>query len=246
MTLTREVAQYTGGEAIFTTLLMENASAVIDALYFSTAAAPPGGLPGLLHGLTPLTSLGDPLKDLTQLAETVGGSAGSGEVVFIGSPGTASSLNLRNDIRDDVVIFGSVAVPSGRLICVDPAAIIHAINPVPDITADSQTTLHMDSMPANISSVGTPPTVAAPTASMLQTASTSLRLVARSRLRPSGARTALRLSTRSPGADRCFRRSFPWSSPLADHSAVSATTPSAGGWAFVGPGAAGTFASGLD
>jgi hypothetical protein len=150
----------------------------VDSLYLSTTAATADGLAGLLNGIVPLASAGDPLADLTQLAEAVGGTDGSGETVFVASVGTAAALNLRNDIRSGTVILGSVAVPAGRLIAVDPLGIIHGINPMADIQADESTTIHMSDTPANIGTAGSPPVVAAPVQSMFQTAQIAMRMLA--------------------------------------------------------------------
>jgi hypothetical protein len=169
----RELAQTSAAETVFTTMLRAAAGATIDTLYLSTTAGSADNAEGLLHGLSGLTSTGSALGDLGLLAKTCQGTDGSGTTVFVTTPALAAELSLRNDIRPGTIILGSVAVPAGRIIGIDPAGIAHTVNPVPVIDASEEAVLHMSDTPVDIGTAG--PTVAAPSQSMFQTSQIVLR-----------------------------------------------------------------------
>jgi len=173
VTFSRELAKYSGAEAVFTQMLRENAAAVIDSLYLGSAAASADGLAGLLNGVSALASAGSVLGDLEQLAAAVSGTDGSGEVIYIASPGVAATLAVSTTYKPTVL--GSIAVPASRLVAISLDGIIHGINPVPDITASIDATLHLSDVPLQIGAAG--PVLASPTQSMYQTATGALRLI---------------------------------------------------------------------
>jgi hypothetical protein len=172
----RELAAYGNGEAIITGMLRASTAATIDAVYLSANAATADGLAGLLNGVAATTSSGNALGDLDLLARACQGTDGSGEVVYVTTPALAASLATRNDVRPGTTILASVAVPAARLIGIDPAGIVHAVNPQPDISSSEEAVFQVDSAPVDdIGTPGSPPTVAAPTQSMFQTSQIALR-----------------------------------------------------------------------
>jgi hypothetical protein len=174
----RELAQYAGAEAIFTNMLRAAAAATIDALYLSTAAGSADACAGLLNGVTPTISSGTAAGDMALLAKACQALDGSGEMIFITTPALAASLALRMDIRPDTTILGSVAVPAGRFIGIDPAGIVHAFNPVPSIEASEEAVVHMETVPLQIATGAQGSGVlATPTQSMFQTSQIALRML---------------------------------------------------------------------
>ena len=96
--LSREMAEASGGEDIFATLLKEDIAASLDASVFSNAAASASRPAGILNGISALTATTGGgsaalAGDLAKLA-VVATNIGSGDVVFAPEPG------LRNSARD--------------------------------------------------------------------------------------------------------------------------------------------------
>lgn len=179
--LSEELAARSDGEAAITQILREDAAWTLDAAYFATTAGSSSAHAGLLNGVTPIeaSSIGGPAamtEDLVALASavTVGGS---GQVAFVVSTDRAAIMPI---ITPDlnVTILPSPAVAATRIIAVDPLSLVHATDPNPDIAASKDAVLHMeDTSPAQISTPGTPATVAAPVRSVFQTGSIALRVI---------------------------------------------------------------------
>jgi hypothetical protein len=104
-------------------------------------------------------------------------ASGSGSVVFVVSPSRAATLPIKApEIAEKVTVLPSVAVPDGRVIAVDPLAILHATDTVPEILVARGAVLHMSDTPLPI--VDASGTVAAPARSTYQTASVAIRALA--------------------------------------------------------------------
>ncbi|WP_441256061.1 hypothetical protein [Tardiphaga sp. 285_C5_N1_2] len=180
---TREMATRTDAEEVFTQLLREDTAATLDAVYFSTAAGSGSAHAGLLYGLSaiPASSAGGDAAmkaDLTALVAAVA-AGGSGQVVFIMSTVDATTFPINfPETANKVTIFGSTAVPDGRIIAVDPVSLLHGTDPAPSIDASNDTAVHMSDAATQLSVAGAPPTVAAPVVSMFQSGQIALRILA--------------------------------------------------------------------
>jgi hypothetical protein len=99
----------------------------------------------------------------------------AGEIVLVASPDAWVKLLLANPILPFPVL-PSGALAAKTVVAIAANALAAAVDPVPKITASSQTTLHMeDTAPLPISTIST--AVAAPTRSLFQTDSMAIRLI---------------------------------------------------------------------
>jgi hypothetical protein len=144
-----------------------------DTLLFSNTAAVAGTSPaGLLFGLTPLTSVGGTTAgpgavaaDLALLAETISHHGiGVDDLVFIAGANIATKIRtLAGPFFQDVVL-SSAAIPDGTIVAVIPAGLATGYSGEVQVETSVAATLHFESAtPLPIASVGSPPTIAAPT-----------------------------------------------------------------------------------
>jgi hypothetical protein len=91
----RELARLSSAQEIFNMMLREEAAAEFDRAFLSSAAGDLIVHRGLLAGLTPIVGSAIFLDDLAKLAESVGGTTGSGEVMFVMCPGRSAAAKLR-------------------------------------------------------------------------------------------------------------------------------------------------------
>jgi hypothetical protein len=184
VTMTKELARYSGAEAVFQSLLQEEAALSLDAAYFGTDdGSTAGHHAGLLAGVTPIAATtgggaSAMISDLTKLAAavTVGGS---GQVVFVTGPGRAATTAMRSMEVTVGTILPSLAVPETRVIALDPASIVHGFDGSPEILASEEPVMHMESVPLQIATGAQGSGVlATPTQSMFQTAMIAFRMLA--------------------------------------------------------------------
>ena len=168
----RELTKYADAEAIFGGIFREDAGFSLDAAYFSALSATSARHPGLLYGVTAASpSVIDPKENLAQLAGEVS-IRGSGEVIFVTSPDRAARFPILNP-ESKATVLASAYVPADRVIAVDPRALVHGYDPVPDFDVSLEGAVHMSDAPLPISSSG----VADPVRSLWQTDAMSLRTI---------------------------------------------------------------------
>lgn len=175
----RELLRRSDAEAIFGQMLRDDAAISLDAAYLSTSAASTGALAGLLYGVTPLTGAFTAATAREQMADDLAalGSAvavgGTGSVAFIVSPDRAIRMQiLAPELR--VPVLASLAVPTGRVIAIDPVSLCHGYGANPDQITSGSATIHMDSTALPINSGGV---TAAPVRSLWQTDSMATRML---------------------------------------------------------------------
>jgi hypothetical protein len=112
--------------------------------------------------------------DLIALAAAIT-SAGAQSVVFVTTPTLAATVMVRKPELASMV-WPAVGLPAGRVIAIDPAAFAFASGGV-DLEASKNALLHMDDAPAQISTAGSPATIAAATHSMFQMDLIATRLI---------------------------------------------------------------------
>ncbi len=176
---TLELGKRSDAAAIFEVLLREDVAAGLDSAMLSTDAVSASVHAGLLNGLVALAGMagGDAVAietDLAALASAVA-TAGSGAVMFVVSPDRLARLRILHPLLAPTLdIAASAAVPADRVIAVEAASIVTAIDDI-DLDFGPQATLHMSTVPLEI--VSTVPTTADPVRSLWQTASTALRVI---------------------------------------------------------------------
>lgn len=175
MPFSAELAKRANAYQIFETMLRREAGISLDAAFFATTAGSSAAHAGLLYGVTATAASGYLNDDLAALAEAVG-TDGSGDVAFVAAPRLAALIRIR---RPDltVPVLASLAIPAGRLVAVDPAALVHGIGRDVEIAAAEEGLIHMETAPGPISEPGSPATVAAPVRSLYQTNTLALRLL---------------------------------------------------------------------
>lgn len=177
----KELGKRSDAESIFSQMLREDVAAGIDAAFFAATAGTSTAPAGLLYGVTPITPSGAGGKtalteDLTALAAAVA-TGGSGNVTFIMAPEWLARLRiLAPNLAASADLAASAAVPAGRVIAADAAALLVAIDSAPDILKSEEGVLHMSDAPLEIVS-DTGPTTADPIRSLWQTATEAMRVI---------------------------------------------------------------------
>lgn len=187
--LTRELMEHSAANVVMRTLLRENVAASLDASLFSAAAASasrPAGILAGVAGLTPAGAGADAMAtDLSALATAL--ATVTTGLVFVAHPKQAAAINLRRGVTfPGIEVWPTLGLAPGTIVALDPAAFVSAFGPEPEISASTETLLHMESVTPL--PIGTAPnTVAAPARSAWQTDCVALKI----RLRASWAwRTA--------------------------------------------------------
>lgn len=180
LTLTRSLAKRSAARSVFNSILLEDAGRTLDSAYLSADAGSDVAHAGLLYGLsglTPDTGAGREAlrEDLGNLAAAVA-VGGSGTVVFLCSPDRAAKIPFIDpDLKARVL--PTLALASSRVVAIDPAMLVHGFGSDPDIETSNSATVHMSDAPEQLSTPGTPATVAAPIRSLYQTDSVAVRLI---------------------------------------------------------------------
>lgn len=181
-TLSREAVRRASGEDVVRQLIREDASATLDAAYFSTDAGTDTVHAGLLNGVSSIAGYagGDRLAletDLAALSDAVS-AAGSGEVIFVGSPKRVARLRIKSpEIAREVTFLPSLAVADTTIIAVDPLSLVHGAGDDIDLFAAQEGVLHMSDDPDEIVTDGSPGAVADPVRSLWQTDAVAFRLL---------------------------------------------------------------------
>ena len=118
--------------------------------------------------------------DLGKLAEKIAAAGiDTGSIAYICAPKQAVSLSLLAGPHFQHRIIESASLTSGTVVAVAANALFFAGEGTPEIDVSKQAVLHFSDTPAQISTAGTPPTIAAPTQSTFQTDTIALRCISR-------------------------------------------------------------------
>ena len=173
--------------------IRRDTSIVADTLFIDNVAADIIRPAGVLNGVTPITAATGGgyaaiLKDITALAAAFYAQNAGARLALLMNPREGLLMNntpgpgsgqfgWTNNITSRFTVLESTTIPAGVLIMIETADLVSAAG-VPEFDASEYATLHMeDTTPLNIGTAGTPPTVAAPTQSMFQTAQVALRMI---------------------------------------------------------------------
>jgi hypothetical protein len=176
-----ELAKRSNAEQIFAQLMRESVAASIDSALLATTAGSAAAHAGLLNGVVALGAYpGNDLvaveNDLLTLASACAASGGSGRCTFIVDPTRlARLLILAPVLAASLDIVASAAVPVDRIIGIDAASLIIAVDQAPEIFATNVGTAHMSTVPLEI--VSTAPATADPVREQWQTNAQGLRVL---------------------------------------------------------------------
>jgi hypothetical protein len=162
--------------------MTEGLAADLDPILFDTNPATdirPAGLRAGVSGLTPTAGGGDAAltTDLGAIIGAIKPVAGS-QIVLVASPDVYLKLTLRPQSNFPYAVLESSGLPAQTIMAVAVNSLAVAFGDEVDFKIKDQATMHMeDTTPENISTVGSPPVVAAPAQSLFQTDCLALRLI---------------------------------------------------------------------
>jgi hypothetical protein len=167
---TRELAERSNAEAIFTTLLRETAALQLDTSVFSNQAATAARPAGILAGVSALPGSAVMDDDLGKLANAIG-TVTTG-LAYIAHPNQANAIRLRKGATwpADIPLWPTIGVAPGTVIALDPAALMTAFGGAPTFDTSQHAMLQLNN-PV------TENTLVSPTRSLFQTDSRALRLL---------------------------------------------------------------------
>jgi HK97 family phage major capsid protein len=175
--LTRELANGapTNVELSLRTLLEQDIGLMVDGILLGNTAASASAPAGLLNGITPLaaTAGGGVNALLGDIEVLMSAIAPAVRPTLIMSAGQAVTFSIVAPAAA-VPVVTAPYLTVGTVIALDAAAFASALG-VPDIATDENPAVHMSDAPLPISTEGSPPTIAAPTSSLWQTASIGMR-----------------------------------------------------------------------
>jgi hypothetical protein len=172
---TRELAEKSNAEQVFTLLLRETAALQLDTTVFSNQAATPARPAGVLNGVAPLTpaTASDSAMhiDLGKLAGAIG-PVTSG-LAYVGHPNQVNAIRLRYGATwsADIPLWPTIGIAPGTVIALDPSAVATAYGPDPSFDTTNVAMLQTSDTPTSNA------LAAGPTVSMFQTDSVALRLL---------------------------------------------------------------------
>jgi hypothetical protein len=181
--LTRELVERSDAENALGTAVREDLVASVDSTAFSTntGAAQPSGL---LAGVTPNTASSATaktdamLEDLENLAGKIADAGGSGNVVYIMNPKQFVSAKLRlRQLGEQITIWPCASLTAKTVAAIEPLAFASTLGSVPRVELSNQAVLHMETSPAQVSTVGSPNVVAAGLRSLFQTDTVALKVI---------------------------------------------------------------------
>jgi hypothetical protein len=146
--LTRELFEHSAANRVMRVLLAENVAAALDASLFSNVASSTSRPAGILNGVAALTAAtagaGAMSTDLNALAKAI--APVTTGLVFVAHPAQAAAINLNRGVTfPNVEVWPTLGVAAGTVIALDPAAFVSAFGPEPEISASTETLLHMES-----------------------------------------------------------------------------------------------------
>jgi hypothetical protein len=162
--------------------LADAASKQLDVVVFDNVAGAGTRPSGLLNGVTPIAAtagggVNAMAGDLGNLAGALSDAGVDAEaMVIVTNPRQATKLRLLAGPAFSYPIFGTSAVAAGLVIGVAPQGVASGSDGAPRVEASKDTTVHMNTAPAQIGTAGTPNAVAAPVRSLFQTDTLALKV----------------------------------------------------------------------
>jgi hypothetical protein len=173
--LTREMMESSNAEALIGDALIRSAGIALDTVLFDSNPATAARPAGLRNGIAATTASANAdfieafAEDITSLVNATSAVGGNGPYIIVASPGRAAAMALRFiEEAKNLIVLGSSAV-GNDVVVIAVGALVAAIEPDPNIETATASTLHMDTAPQPIGSVG-------PEKSMYQTDSLALKV----------------------------------------------------------------------
>jgi hypothetical protein len=182
--LSSELSEATGeaAEQIIRDQMLEASGRALDSALFSATAASSTRPAGLLNGISAITAASGGgitamVTDLQAMVAAIVAGGGGASVAVFAHPVQALAINAlaANGLGYPVIPAPSLAL--GTVVAVDLGGFAWAGELPPEIDIGRHATLHMETSPSPISTVGTPNVVAAPVRSTFQTNTFALRLL---------------------------------------------------------------------
>jgi HK97 family phage prohead protease/HK97 family phage major capsid protein len=200
-TFTREMAMHSTPtiEPVLRTAILGDTGKILDTRLLDNVASSASRPAGLLNGVTPITATaitGGALTalttDLTNLVSALLTANAGRTIVLIMNPVDALRATMITNSNGAFVfdslealrakfnlraVLTSTTVTAKTLIALDAADFATATGDAPQFDVSSQATLHMETAPSAIGTVGAPNVVAAPTRSLWQTDTIGVRML---------------------------------------------------------------------
>lgn len=157
--LTREMIESSNAEQLIGDALLRSMGMALDATLLDAnpaTAARPAGLRNGIAALTPSASTDGfegVFEDMATLINGVAVVNSNATYAIIGSPGRIAGMQGRITSQLNVKFFGTNAV-GNDLVAVAPAALVAALSPNPALETARAASLHMDTAPQPVGSVG--------------------------------------------------------------------------------------------
>ncbi len=180
--LTRELATYSNAEPFITRLLSANVTLGLETIFFDATAGSAIRPAGLKNGIAAISADADDsidgmMNDLANLGAAVA-AVGSTNIAFVAS--IAQYIKLKTRLPADFAfpIFPSAALADGQVAAIALDAVAIAGQGDVQISVSKTGAVVMNTVPAHISTVGTPNASAAPIRSLEQTDCIGIRVIA--------------------------------------------------------------------
>lgn len=193
--MSKEVMRYTNPslEAIVRSELLNRTAIKLDTLLIDSTAGSATRPAGLLNGVSAIAT-GYPggdyqsfLNDIKALLAPFDTANAGRALALLMNPAQARAVRMlagpnssgfgwANQFLADFRIIVSTTVPSGTVIAIDTADFVTSTGDAPMFETSDQATIHMETAPSQIGTVGSPNVVAAPVRSMFQTNSVALKM----------------------------------------------------------------------
>jgi hypothetical protein len=181
--LTRELLIGSNAEALLKAVMAENLSLGIESLLFDAVAASTTRPAGLRNSVSATVAtagggIDAMITDLAALAAAIAPVAQAQEnICFVASPGEAIKISLRAPFFR-YPVYSSAALAAGVVMSIATNCLAVAADDAPRFEVSDSTAVHMeDTSPAQLGVVGTPNVIAAPTRSLFQTDTRSIRVI---------------------------------------------------------------------
>jgi hypothetical protein len=178
--LTGELLRGSNAESATRQVLIEGVGASLDHVLFDANAGDATRPPGLLYGIAPLTpAAAGPSKgeiivdDLQALGLAIAPVAGNNNVAIVASVDAAIAARMRL-LSLEWPIFSSAGLPPKTVIMIALAALVSAVEGLPQVDASAHSSINFESVPAPLVDVGG--VTARPIASVYQTDMVALRV----------------------------------------------------------------------
>ncbi len=162
--------------------LADRANRNLDLTVFGAGAGDAATPPGLLHGVSPLTAAAAGLDamsdDLAALATAIGAAGiDPTDAVYATGPREATLIKTRASLKFSNTVLTTLGLPAKTIVALAPNGVFSGYDGAPQIETGRESVIHFEQdAPLDISTPGTPPTVAAPAKSMFQSDMIAIRV----------------------------------------------------------------------